>query len=62
MKSRISENQILPQWLFTKNYLEIQHKDMTQKGASAYDNIDIVGVFVIIVGSMRVLQALGQKA
>lgn len=30
---------------------------MTQKGAFANDNIDIVGVFVI-VGSMRLLQAL----
>lgn len=31
---------------------------MTQKGASAYDNIDIVGVLVVIVGSVRLLQAL----
>lgn len=51
-------SQILPQWPFTKDYLEIHHKDMTQKGASAYDNIDVVGVFVIIVGSARLLQAL----
>lgn len=48
----------MPQWLFTKNYLEIQHEEVTQKVASAYDNIGIVGIFVVIVGSVRLLQAL----
>lgn len=31
---------------------------MTQKGTSAYDNIDIAGIFVIIVGSLRLLPVL----
>lgn len=31
---------------------------MTQKAASAYDNIGIVGIFVVIVGSVRLLPSL----
>lgn len=36
----------------------LENEEVTQKGASAYDNIDIVGIFVVIVGSVRLLQAL----
>lgn len=35
-----------------------KYKEVIQKGASAYDNIDFVGFLIIIVGSVRLLQAL----